>query len=219
MSIQQAKALLRQQARARLAAITPDQRSRRSLDAVERLLALPAAASARTLMAYWPLPDEPDVLILCRRWLQSGRPLAAPRVDWASRAITPAWTASLDTGWETTRAGVRQPDSEAPHAPLADIDILLVPGLAFDADGRRLGRGAGFYDRLLGGCSAPKPLLVALAFEEQIVDRVPTEPHDATMDAVVTDARVFLPAVPTPGDAGHAGDPRGPRAPGRKEPT
>jgi 5-formyltetrahydrofolate cyclo-ligase len=191
MSIADDKADLRARVLAAMASLDPADRAARSARAVDRLLTLPALARARSLMAYWPLPDEPDALLLCRRWLDLGKRLAAPRAHWPTRTLEPAWVGSLETGWETARAGVRQPDSEAPRASLADIDALVAPGVAFDGRRRRLGRGAGFYDRLLDGGTAPRPLLVALALEEQIVDAVPTEPHDAIMDVVVTESRTL----------------------------
>ncbi|MCA9516375.1 MAG: hypothetical protein KC635_15645 [Myxococcales bacterium] len=76
--------------------------------------------------------------------------------------------------------------SPAAVAPLAALAALVVPGLAFDAAGGRLGQGGGFYDRLLGGL-ATRPRLVGLAFAAQVVPSVPREAHDVLMDTVVTE--------------------------------
>ncbi|HUC07406.1 MAG TPA: 5-formyltetrahydrofolate cyclo-ligase, partial [Solirubrobacterales bacterium] len=71
---------------------------------------------------------------------------------------------------------------------LSEIDLFVVPARAVDANGHRLGRGKGYYDATLAAAS-PKARRVCLVFDQQIVDLVPTEPHDARMDAICTDAR------------------------------
>jgi 5-formyltetrahydrofolate cyclo-ligase len=74
-----------------------------------------------------------------------------------------------------------------------NLDLLIVPGIAFDKKGRRLGRGKGFYDRFIQKCedvmalhNKPKPILVGLAFSQQIVDEIPVDPHDKILDYVLT---------------------------------
>jgi 5-formyltetrahydrofolate cyclo-ligase len=81
-----------------------------------------------------------------------------------------------------------------PGVRMNDLDLLVVPGLAFDARGGRLGRGGGHYDRLLAARSGQKghrPVLLGLGFEFQIVERVPTAAHDVRLDIVVTEERVL----------------------------
>jgi 5-formyltetrahydrofolate cyclo-ligase len=75
---------------------------------------------------------------------------------------------------------------------LEDLDLVLVPGLAFDEKGARLGRGGGFYDRLLASKSATT-LAMGVAFAFQLESKLPLEPHDVAMDAVLTDAGVRFP--------------------------
>ena len=82
------------------------------------------------------------------------------------------------------------PRASCPEIAHADIDWVLVPGVAFDARGHRLGYGGGFYDRLLPGVPVTAPR-VAGAFEMQIVDQVPTAPHDVGDDVVVTERRTL----------------------------
>ncbi len=87
--------------------------------------------------------------------------------------------------------GIREPDP-ARCAPMAtdEPDLVLVPGVAFDIRGGRIGYGAAYYDRLLGRCPPGTPL-VAAAFEVQIVDAVPMEPHDRRVDRIVTEQHVY----------------------------
>mgnify|MGYP001160585189 FL=1 len=84
--------------------------------------------------------------------------------------------------------GFEQPSVEAREIPPTEIDVVLVPGLAFSLDGRRLGRGAGYYDRFLAGVEATK---VGLTTRDRIRTDIPLEPHDVTMDWVATEDGVF----------------------------
>lgn len=202
MTIRDDKARTRAAVRARVLALSDAERARASEEAAHRILALPAVMAASSLLAYWPMHDEPDVLLVCRRWLASGRRLAAVRADWPTRGLEGAWVESLEQGWATGPGGVREPSPEARRAERADIGVVLVPGAAFDLGCRRLGRGAGFYDRFLAKDEWPAPR-VALAFEAQLMDQLPVEPHDVPVDAVVTESRVLVRA------GGRLGSPKG----------
>jgi 5-formyltetrahydrofolate cyclo-ligase len=83
--------------------------------------------------------------------------------------------------------GIREPDSPS-LIPMQDIDLMAIPGVAFDLKGNRLGRGGGFYDRMLSGFSGAK---VAVAFDFQLVDEVPTEPHDLPVDILITEIKTL----------------------------
>lgn len=91
----------------------------------------------------------------------------------------------LDAPRERHRYGFEQPVESSAEADLSDIGIVLVPGLAFDREGRRLGRGKGYYDRLLA--QLPGRALVAITLERLLVKRVPTEPHDLPMTHLATE--------------------------------
>jgi 5-formyltetrahydrofolate cyclo-ligase len=89
---------------------------------------------------------------------------------------------------------VREPPPDLPAVPLSEIELVLVPGVAFDGSGRRLGRGRGHYDATLAALS-PAAVRIGLAFELQIVAAVPCEPHDMPLDAIVTERRVLVTAA------------------------
>jgi 5-formyltetrahydrofolate cyclo-ligase len=90
--------------------------------------------------------------------------------------------------------GLSEPDPRSPAVPLTGIDVMLVPGLAFDARGRRLGFGRGYYDRALSGAPAgARPALIGLAYEFQIVPECPADEGDVGVDLIVTDARIIRP--------------------------
>jgi 5-formyltetrahydrofolate cyclo-ligase len=85
--------------------------------------------------------------------------------------------------------GAREPPPWAPDVPPGEIDCVLVPGLGFSLDGHRLGRGGGHYDATLA--AMPRAGRIGVAFEAQVVAALPREPHDATLDALVTEARTL----------------------------
>jgi 5-formyltetrahydrofolate cyclo-ligase len=151
------------------------------------------------LAAFVPARSEVNVLAWMR-WCWAQRiPVAVPRVELAARTMTLRYIAG-EHELMPGPYGIRQP---APHAPLAPQPgpdtrtrmLMLVPGLAFDAAGRRLGYGGGYYDRLLQTCrpaiDSGALTLIAPAFAAQIRDVVPTQPHDIAVHFVVTEAGVI----------------------------
>ncbi len=151
-------------------------------------MALPAFFSARTVALYAPLGAEMDTAAIASRALAEGKKVAFPRTVPGRRQLVFAncRTEDLITG----PLGAREPPSGAPVVPIRSIDLVVVPGVAFDGSGRRLGRGGGYYDATLA--ELPRSAArVGLAFEAQIVPAVPAEPHDALLDMVVTERRVI----------------------------
>jgi 5,10-methenyltetrahydrofolate synthetase len=131
--------------------------------------------------------------------LARGQALILPRVDRVRRALALYRVRDLDRDLVPGVFGIREPvPSACEPAALGTVDFVLVPGVAFDARGGRIGHGAGYYDRLLAG-AGPGARLVAAAFEVQIVDAVPMEPHDRRLDLVVTERHAYRAGVPDPG--------------------
>ena len=183
------KADLRRQFRERLQAIPPDQRDQRSSRACEELVSLAPFQGASFVMMFLSMPDEVDTTAAIRRAWRTGKTVVVPKVDWALRTMTPVAIESLDQGLATERGGLRNPVG-GQAVGLEQIDLVVVPGLGFDRQGHRLGRGAGFYDRFLAD-----PRLRAgrcgLCYAEQIVDLIPVTWTDQAMDWLVTDTQVF----------------------------
>jgi 5-formyltetrahydrofolate cyclo-ligase len=155
----------------------------------ERALALPAVAQARCVLAYAATAEELDPAPLVAALRARGARIAYPRVC-ESGALTLHWCeedAALARGYR----GIAEPAADSPQASPDDFDLVLVPGVAFDASGARLGMGGGFYDRLLPRLSAGA-MNVGLAFDEQIVERVPAEEHDVRLGAVITPTRTLV---------------------------
>ena len=170
-----------------------------SLRACERLQALDVASDARTIMLYLSLPDEVDTHPLARWCISSGRTCCVPVVDWDHATMAPSRVDRLDEdAFVTGPHGVRVPRAPAPVSPAA-LDLVVVPGLAFDEQGWRLGQGGGHYDRFLS--ELPETCAtIGLSFDDRVVTSLPHETHDVPMDLVVTEARVLTGAglIPPP---------------------
>lgn len=170
-----------------LARMDPADRQTRSRSLVARLMELPAWQSARRVLLFAPLPVEPDIDPLWGSGALDGKECAYPRVE---GMVTRLYYVHGLADLEPTRWGLREPVKlAAREAEIADFDLVLVPGLAFDTQGGRLGRGGGFYDKLLAGRSK-KATLVGMCFAAQRVEQLPLAPHDVLMDMVCTEAGV-----------------------------
>lgn len=181
-----AKDEVRAQMRARLAELLPAERRERSERLLARLIALPAWREARSVLLFAPLSVEPDLDLL---WsADGGRALAEKRCAYprmAGRRLEVCAVRSLDE-LASARWGLREPVANAPAAALAEIDLALVPGLAFTASGSRLGRGGGFYDRLLSEIGF-RAQTIGVGFDFQLLPTLPLEAHDAAVGVVLTD--------------------------------
>jgi 5-formyltetrahydrofolate cyclo-ligase len=158
-----------------------------------RVAAFPEYASARAVLLTLPFRSEWDTLPLVRAALAAGKTVAVPRVDKASRMLELHAIADPERDVVAGYRGIPEPLPACPLVSRESIDFVLVPGVAFDRLGRRMGYGGGYYDRLLPLLS-PRAARVAGAFEVQLVDRVPAAPHDIAVGAIVTESREL--AVP-----------------------
>ncbi len=179
----QLKALLRRRVQRAVAAMDACARGAEARSLCHRLGQSAVWQSARTLCLYAPLRDEPDLRPLWDQALAEGKTLALPRWDLRRGLYVAALVRDPATDLVPGRYGVPEPRPDQPVLPWEQIDCIVVPGIAFDRQGGRLGRGAGHYDRILGTLSAFR---CGVAFTCQIVEAVPVEDHDAQMDAVVT---------------------------------
>jgi 5-formyltetrahydrofolate cyclo-ligase len=157
-----------------------------------RLQGLPSLAVARTVLLTLPFRSEWDTRPLAEDALRAGKRIVIPRVDRVARMLRLHSVADLDVDIVAGYLGIPEPRETLPIVDPGAVDWVLVPGVAFDAAGRRLGYGGGFYDRLLPLVRADAPR-VAGAFEVQIVDEVPASAHDRRVDAVVSPTRMLVP--------------------------
>lgn len=187
--INKAKSDIRKRMRALLASMTEQQRHEASVNVCNRVIALESFDHATTVMLYMPLATEVDVTPIALRCFRRGQMVCVPKVDWNKRDMHPVEVTSLDDHvMDCDEHGVRVPKN-CRQVPIGMIDLILVPGLAFDPRGNRLGRSAGYFDRFLAKVKS-SVTKIGVAFDQQIVDNLPTKPHDVAMDIVVTDRRV-----------------------------
>ncbi len=185
----QQKAEIRRAVLAKLAAMSDKQRHDGSAAACSRLTALEVFQHASVVMLYMPLASEVDLTPVAIRCFQTGKTVCVPLVDWKRRDMEPVEVTSFDDHvMEVDEHGLRMPRGGAPIPPNL-LDLVVVPGLAFDAHGHRLGRGGGYYDRFLGRLRRTAAT-VGLGFDVQITDEVPVNDGDVSVDIVVTDRRV-----------------------------
>lgn len=185
-----AKERVRRGVTAAVAGMTAGVREKQSAWACARLEAMPGLAKLVTALVYAPDGWEVDVRPLALRWLAAGVRVCVPRVDWRTKVMQAAlvldWSRDLVAG----KHGIMQPAPHCPEVSPEELDVILVPGVAFDSTCARLGRGAGFYDRFLADPRV-RAAKIGVAFDEQIVDAVPMERWDVRLDAVVTPTRVI----------------------------
>jgi len=181
------KAAARAVLRGRLAALDPASRTRASAAIAARIRSLEEWLAARSVLLFVPLRDEPDLASLMAEALSAGRRVALPAFLPEAGAYVARWIQVPDRDLVAGRFGVREPGPECPEASLAALDLALVPGLGFTRNGLRLGRGGGFYDRLLRNTPAVR---CGVCREEQLLDRLPAEPHDVRLQIVVTPSAV-----------------------------
>lgn len=165
---------------------------------VDRVRHLPQWQQAATVMLYAPLPDEPNLRPLFEP-IPGQRRIVVPRMHDRSEGEMEAvevvdappsgdHVAQPVPDWSRRRFGIWEP--VGPAIDVATVDFALVPGLAFTRDGRRLGRGRGYYDRFLARLR-PDCFKCGIGYDFQLVDDLPTEPHDVLLDAVVMPNGVY----------------------------
>ena len=179
---------LRQRLRKILTGIPPEELNARSLRATQRLFEQRVYAKAEVIMVFLSLPTEVDTSPIVLRAWQDAKRVLAPKVSWSQRRMLPVEIRSLTEDLITANMGIREPVAGVPY-PIALIDLVIVPGLAFDEFGNRLGRGRGFYDRFLAHPDF-RGVSCAIALEEQVTTSVPVGPLDRHVDMLITDKKV-----------------------------
>lgn len=177
---------LRQQMLERLQKISTIQREQFSAQTCELLRNQLIWQNAKSILFYAPLPNEVDIWPLVSEALAADKIVALPGFDAEENSYVARQIKSLETDFERGQFGIREPKSDCPEISLNRLDLALVPGLGFDLAGRRLGRGKGFYDRLLVQISATK---CGVCFDEQIVEVIPIETHDVNLNCILTPTR------------------------------
>lgn len=184
MAKKELRAQIRQRNREQL---TPESRELWSRAIVKRILQSDFFATAERIGLYHALPDEPDLSVLLRQFSDK-KQLFIPRVEGDDIAFY-AYTQESDLT-QAGAYGIAEPTADASTAVApASLDLLLVPGVAFDRQGNRMGRGKGYYDRFL---PATQARLIGITFGYRLLDELPTDQWDLPMNGVITDSETLL---------------------------
>ena len=184
--IRASKRALRLEAASVLRAMAPADREAASRQARELLTSQPEWRAARSVLFYAPLAEELDVWPLVKEALGAGKRVGLPSFAPESRAYMACEVRDLGLDLKAGHFGIREPADHCAAFSLKWLDLILVPGVAFDLHGRRLGRGKGFYDQLLADL---RGVTCGVAFDQQIVRDVPVTSHDVRMNRILTPTR------------------------------
>jgi 5-formyltetrahydrofolate cyclo-ligase len=144
---------------------------------------------ARTVLTYIGFGSEIETQALFERAIADGKTAVLPRVDRETQSLVLHSVKSM-AELTVSKWNIREPRSDAPVVPLSSVEFMLMPGVAFDRAGNRLGYGRGYYDKLV---LATDPALarVAACFSCQIVLAVPVGPHDQKMETIITESEII----------------------------
>lgn len=180
---------LRKEMKATLAAMPEKTAKDKSYAACKSLLELQEYRDAQVVMLYLPIPCEVDTAEIALHAWQADKTVLAPKIGPTQKHLLPLEIHSLDDGLTAGQLGILEP-TDGQVWPMEDIDFIIVPALAYDRNGGRLGRGGGFYDRFLAHHEV-KAVTCGLGFSEQLVDELPMHTHDYPVQILVTDTDVI----------------------------
>lgn len=188
------KQTIRGQAVSLLRGTTPEQAVAAACGIARVLLNLPEMLSASVVALYWAIDGEINLEEVAIQLNRQGKETLLPRYNQAAGVYEMVPVSDWPTETCKGHYGIREPlpgQTAVPQAVLnSETTLWCVPALAFDKEGNRLGRGGGYYDRLLAHAAGTK---VGIAYDRQIFPRLPAEPHDTTMDIIVTERRCLRP--------------------------
>jgi len=182
------KKVTRQKLLQHLKTLSPEAIHAKSVRGCENLCGTEEYRQAGAVMLFLSLPEEIQTRMVLENALGAGKTVLVPLIDWEHRMIVPVTMQAVDEPMVRDRMGLQYPAAGRPF-PVGQIDLVVVPGLGFDTEGNRLGRGGGYYDRFLshngfGGVTC------GFAFEEQFLANVPIAEHDVPLDMAVSGRKV-----------------------------
>ena len=182
MSIPEQKTILRRTMLEAARKVTPAERAEAGRRMMAHLREQAVWTQAQTVLLYAPMSGEPDLFPLIGEALAAGKVVSLPWFD-RSRKEYGARTIRTVKDLESGHVGILEPGPSSPEIMLNQLDFVLVPGVAYDRQGCRLGRGKGYYDRLLARVPGHT---CGTGFDWQMTPTVPREPHDVVLKSLLT---------------------------------
>lgn len=171
------KAKIRRRIRNKKNILSDMEKAQSSQLVFEKIESLPEFINAKSVLLYWSLPDELPTHNFIVKW-STKKQMLLPMVKGDKMLIKPFTTAEE---LRKSDMGIWEPDAQKEY--MRQIDLVIVPGIAFDKNKNRLGRGKGYYDRYFNNKNITK---IGICYDFQLLEVIPTEPFDVRMDKVVT---------------------------------
>ena len=158
----------------------------------EKLLQMDCIKNAQNIMLYLDFNNEVQTDHLINKLISLRKTVTSPITIVEDRVLIPAQITDLENGIKVGAYNIREPKPDAPTLDVKDLDLVIVPAVAYSEDCYRLGYGGGYYDRFIERLR-DGAVTVGIAFDLQIFPEVPKEPHDAQLDYIITETRILTP--------------------------
>lgn len=159
----------------------------------DKLLEMDCIKNASTIMLYLDFNNEVITDNLIKELISLDKIVASPITIIKEKKLIPCQIKDFENGIQYGAYNIREPKPNcSPEINIKDIDVVIVPAVAYDINGFRLGYGGGFYDRFLENIREDA-VTIGIAFDLQIFNKVPKEPHDAQLDYIITESRIIIP--------------------------
>ncbi len=184
------KTIIRKEIRKIRDSLSPDERKKKDKDIIKRLFHMNEFMEAMTIMFFASYKSEPNIFEIIRESLNIGKRVVLPKVNIIKKELLLyeiKHCYEMDYGY----MDIPEPDVVEDRRMNPEVlDLIIMPGIAFDEKGGRIGYGGGYYDRLISNIEEKTPL-IAIAYDEQIVKKVPIFEHDVRVDKIITDKRII----------------------------
>ena len=183
---------LRQEVLAKRDGLSNDERSNKSERIIQRLLSLDTILSCTSILLYVNFRSEVHTVHLLDELIAMNKTVSVPKTYVNEQRLAPIAITDTKRQLVPGYCNIPEPSSEilaSNKVPADDLDLVIVPGSVFDERGGRLGYGGGYYDRFLS--AFPRAIRIGLAFDLQIVRKIPLQPHDELLDMVITESRII----------------------------
>ena len=181
------KAIVRQRTRSERDSMSLTAIRTKSERIQEKFIALKEFGRSKVLASYYPFGSEVRTFTITQKAFENNKVIGLPKI---SRRLMDFYQIMPDTNFYTNKFGIKEPVTSLSRRVSEDLDLVIMPGLAFDTRGYRIGYGYGYYDRFLAD-KRKSIICVGLAYDSQVVKQIPHQNHDRKLDILLTEKRIF----------------------------